>query len=76
MDDSVNHICNVIGVNGMTRSKMVVLLSALLYVYIIIYGGKGWLVVWCSTKYTSVIQYHTPSHRGHKTLLWTYHLSS
>jgi hypothetical protein len=23
MDDSVNHICNVIGVNGMTRSKMV-----------------------------------------------------
>jgi len=23
MDDSVNHICNVIGVNGMMRSKMV-----------------------------------------------------
>ena len=23
MDDSVNHICNVIGVNDMTRSKMV-----------------------------------------------------
>ena len=23
MDDSINHICNVIGVNGMTRSKMV-----------------------------------------------------
>ena len=54
----------------------VVLVLALLYVYIIIYGGKGWLVVWCNTKYTSVIHYHTPSHHGRKTLLWTYHLSS